>query len=145
MSFIPKWTAANIALNLDTFEKATKKQMVDALHYIGNEFIEKARNNGNYTDRTGNLRSSIGYAIFKNGIEVGSKFEIANEDENSEGVNAGKSAAKSISKTGFALVVVAGMEYAIAVESRGKNVLTLFAPTMGEVSEDLNKLLKDVG
>ena len=42
--------------------------------YLGEKFVNKARLEGNYKDRTGNLRSSIGYIILLNGKIVNQNF-----------------------------------------------------------------------
>ena len=47
--------------------KQRERVFINVLERIGQECIIEACNNGNYTDQTGNLRSSIGYAIFNNG------------------------------------------------------------------------------
>ena len=75
-----------------------------------------------FMDRTGNLRSSIGYAVYLNG-----SLKTKNFSGTGEGVNQGIEVCNDVAKdypTGWLLVVVAGMEYALAVESRGRDVLT---------------------
>jgi len=141
------WTAKNIVIPLTAFQAKERVAVIKALHYIGQEFIIRAREGGNYRNWTGNLRSSIGYAIFENGKELGSQFEMYKKDKDGKGVNAGIALAKEkVSKKGIALIVTAGMDYAIYVESlEGYNVLTLFAPSKSKVKRDLQKLLKYVG
>lgn len=144
-----RWTSKSIIIPIEKFKLASKAQMIMAMHYIGQEFIKKARDKssggGSYEDQTGNLRSSIGYAIFDNGKEVNSVFEVADKDENGEGVKSAKSLAKNqVAKTGLCLIVTAGMDYAAAVESKDHTVLTAFAPSESQVKKDLEKLLKYV-
>ncbi len=140
------WTAQNIVIPLTEFQVKERIAVIKALNFIGQEFIRNARLSGDYTDRTGNLRSSIGYAIYENGKELNSVFEIARNDEGEQGVKSGKDLAKEkVSKNGIALIVTAGMDYALYVEAKGFNVLTLFAPSEGKVKRDLQKLLKYVG
>jgi len=119
------------------------------LNFIGQEFIKKARDKsaggGSYRDQTGNLRSSVAYAIYDDGKEVNSDFEVADKDEDGSGVkNAKKLAKEMVAKTGLCLIVVAGMDYAAAVESKNYTVLTAFAPSENQVKRDLEKLLKYV-
>ena len=109
---------------LDKIEEA----IIFRLQFIGERFVTNARTNANFTDRTGNLRSSIGYAVFKNGEKISENFK--NADTGPDGrTGVGKSkeiaakAAESFPK-GFALIVVAGMEYAAAVESKNYDVIT---------------------
>ena len=92
----------------------------NTFNYIGIACVDEARENGSYTDRTGNLRNSIGYVVVKDGVIV------------SEGGFQGTGGEKSktlayklaTSTKGIVLIVVAGMNYASHVEAIGKNVLT---------------------
>jgi len=140
-----KWTSKSIIIPIEKFKAVSKVQMITALNWIGQEFIRKARDNGSYDDQTGNLRSSIGYAIFDNGKETNSVFEIADKDESGAGVKSAKKLAKEMAaKTGLCLIVTAGMDYAATVESKNYTVLTAFAPSENQVKRDLEKLLKYV-
>ena len=93
---------------------------------IGIDCVAEARKSGSYTDRTGNLRSSIGYCIVENGnIITKSGFEKVLSTA-SQGKGSGeKSLSDLISEysKGLVLIVVAGMNYAAAVEAKGYNVL----------------------
>lgn len=99
---------------------------INALKYVGLECVKEARKNGKYTDQTGNLRSSIGYAILEDGKPVKkSGFErvkatAAEAQGQSEALITRLAATYN---TGLVLVVVAGMDYAAYVEARGYNVL----------------------
>jgi hypothetical protein len=112
----------------------------------GELFITYAREKGSYTDHTGNLRSSIGYAILKDGHVIFESFPGLT----SEGVSAGKKAiAEAIGKysghKGFALIGVAGMEYGIFVESKGKDVITGSSyATMALLKNSLRELQKNI-
>ena len=107
----------NIQDRLDKIEAA----IINRLKYTGEEFVKNARTNANFKDHTGNLRASIGYAILKNGERV---------EESITGGVGGTAATNVISEVGaafpkgFVLLVVAGMEYAAAVESQSLDVLT---------------------
>ncbi|WP_276359902.1 hypothetical protein [Daejeonella sp. H1SJ63] len=100
--------------------------IISRFSYIGETFVKNARENGTYNDITGNLRSSIGYIVLKNGKQkAGGGFE--KYSNGSKGQTSGKKFLKEISvkfPSGYVLIVVAGMQYAAAVESRGKDVLT---------------------
>ena len=113
----------NNAIN-QRFEQAQNEvtdRMVRILRYVAELAINEARSNGSYRDVTGNLRSSVGYAIIIDGRIMEQNFTGGNE-----GVSKGKSLARELAskQPEIALVVVAGMKYASQVESRGKNVLT---------------------
>ena len=77
-------------------------------------------------DQSGNLRSSIGYVIVRNGNIV-TYSEFNQVKQGSDGVKEGKELAQELAKkyiSGYALIVVAGMNYAELVEAMdNKNVL----------------------
>lgn len=95
------------------------------LQYAGEAAINEARTNGNYTDRTGNLRSSTGYAVAEGGkiAKVGKFDTIGN---GGEGTTEGQKFAEDVAKESsadFSLSLVAGKEYASYVAAKDKNVL----------------------
>lgn len=109
--------------------KILQEEIFRALAYLGEQCIVKIRDRGpkeSWFDQTGNLRSSIGYAIYGEGRKViESAFDVVKNG--SQGAVEGKriidELATKYAET-FALVVVAGMDYADAVEARdGKDVL----------------------
>lgn len=96
--------------------------LIYRLNYVGVVCVNKARNDGSYKDQTGNLRSSIGYVILREGIIIeGSGF-----DKN-EGGEKGDVYIKGIAAGyphGIVLIVVAGMNYASYVEALNYDVLS---------------------
>lgn len=120
-----------------------------ALSYLGEQAVIKVRDRSgedSWFDQTGNLRSSIGYAIYERGkIEIQSAFKIVKKGF--EGLKEGKKMiddlASSYANT-YALVVVAAMNYAEYVEAKeNKDVLAsaeLFARE--KLNEYLNKALQ---
>lgn len=135
----PLFTAANIRKQLDDKRKEFEKKTLEALQYLGEEFVNKAREFGEYTDRTGNLRSSVGYVILKDGEMIDSNFELsAKGTEKQTGLQRGMEFAEELAilyGTGYVLIGVAGMQYAAAVESKGYDVITNSAPSDKDVSE----------
>ena len=104
-----------------------EEYILNELNYVGLEFVRNARTKADFTDRTGNLRSSIGYIILKNGKIVSENFEDSDQGtDKATGKTKGFEFAVSQSKSdlGFVLLVVAGMEYAVLVESKGYDVIT---------------------
>lgn len=106
-----------------------QEEIANTLAYLGEQCIIKIRDRSgddSWFDQTGNLRSSIGYAIYEDGRKIiESVFDIVKNG--SQGAVEGKrmidELAAKYAET-FALVVVAGMEYADAVEARdNKDVL----------------------
>lgn len=99
---------------------------ITVLNYVGLECVKEARTMRKYTDQTGNLRSSTGYAVVYNGrIVKQSNFEKVKQ-EATEGTATGKRLIQQLASSyadGLVLVLVAGMDYAVYVEARGYNVL----------------------
>ncbi len=125
MALEPKFTQAQIKARIDNFIKAIEKRQIQRLQYLGEQCVTKARLDGDYMDQTGNLRSSIGYVVFSNGTAIHQSFEQTGAGL--KGKNEGRAVAFKVGakfKDGICLVVVAGMNYALAVESRGRDVLT---------------------
>ena len=98
-----------------------ENEILKKLSFIGEHAVNDARGNGDYMDNTGNLRSSIGYTILKNGETVRtSSFDRVKQ----EASKAKKESTKLLDElrtkfnTGFVLIVVAGMDYAVTVEAR---------------------------
>jgi hypothetical protein len=100
----------------------------DAVNYA------KSNHTGRYTDQTGALNSSTGYQLYKDGSLIHSAFEASQGGSDSDsdgakakGIAAGeKAAAERASQLGahICAVIVAGMPYAVFVESKGYDVLT---------------------
>ena len=106
--------------------QAKLRVIANVLCNVGEQCIIEARNNGSYEDQTGNLRSSVGYAVLINGqvIQSGHVDKIKNGDEGvAEGLAFLQKRIKKASKKGVCLIVTAGMNYAEYVEARGYVVL----------------------
>ena len=128
----------------NAFEKLYKindLKVFQALGLIGEKVINKARLEGDYQNRTSNLRNSTGYII-----NEGSKTTKKDyKNESSEGGKKGLQVAKEFSsaKEGeIELVINAGMEYAIHVESKGKTVLSAFIPEAVQVAKTIEGYYK---
>ena len=105
-------------------EEKYRKAAILKLSYVGEQCIRDARLTGSYTDRTGNLRSSIGYVIVDRG-QVVQESAFPTVKQGSEGAKGGKAYAHELAQqfsSGIALIVVAGMSYASYVQRRGYNV-----------------------
>jgi hypothetical protein len=115
------------------------------LQYVGENALAVARNSGDYTDQTGNLRSSIGYIVAKNGKII--KRGGFNPNQNSgtegqEGASDGENFAIETLKdfsTGYVLIVVAGMKYAEYVEKKDYDVLTFTEAESKALARELFK------
>ena len=129
MGLIPRFTGSDVQRATFQGMQAVEEAIIQVLKYVGETFVKDARNavnidgafpKGDYTDRTANLRSSIGFVVLKDG-EV---LEDGLTGDSPEGVAAAKSAVAQLPKSGYQLIGVAGMEYASYVEAKGYNVIT---------------------
>ena len=104
---------------------AIRQTLLNKLVYVGESAVKEARDRGRYKDQTGNLRSSIGYAVLDNGkVFRQSSFDVVKSG--SEGSENGREFIQSLisdHSSGLVLIVVAGMEYAAYVEAKNLNVL----------------------
>lgn len=116
--------------------KLKVEALIDKLSYIGEGALRIAREQGSYTDRTGNLRNSTGYVIAVDGqVTTRAGFDSENED--------GAAFAEELARTtdGKAvLVVCAGMSYATYVSRRGYDVLDSAELEAKALAEKLLKL-----
>lgn len=107
-----------------------ERVMLRRLHKLGLDMTTHARtvtpghSSGGYNDQTGNLRSSIGYRIYKDGVPVedGGFQGGYGAEGGAKGEAGAKSALNLYSlpqgyEKGWTIVIVAGMSYASAVES----------------------------
>ena len=106
-----------------------RNEITMCLSKLGEECIAKIRDRSgteSWFDQTGNLRSSIGYAVYDYGMQkIQSAFQIvrSGNEGNAEGKRMLSQLSNDYSKV-YALVVVAGMNYADYVESlENKDVL----------------------
>lgn len=99
------------------------EKILNSFIMAGEEFVKDARGQlqdhaaGTYLDQTTNLRNSIGYFVYHNGVMVKENL-IGNAVANKEAVR------DLINPKGFQLIGIAGMNYASHVESKGYNVIS---------------------
>jgi len=98
----------------------------------------KVRASGGYNDDTGQLRSSVGGLIYRDGKVIHEDFELAPYGtDKAPGLEEGRSLAfaQLRESSGWGITIVAGKEYASWVETRhGLSVLT-------DASKELEKTL----
>ena len=132
MGITPTFKPADIKKRLDAFLKVVEKRQIERMQRLGELCVLHQKQNRGYTDQTSNLLSSTGYMVFVNGIAVHTAYEqeppkVSKSGVTYDGAQQGESLAKKVGakySNGISLVVTAGMSYAVAVESRGKDVLT---------------------
>jgi len=127
--FTPMFTQGDIDSFVNRFVDRAEEKLLNMLTAAGEMFVRYARESGRYIDHTGNLRSSIGYVIVKNGKIASRNFKKQDVGtEGSEGVNKAEKLARELANThntGLVLIGVAGMEYAVYVEAmESKDVIT---------------------
>lgn len=130
VSLRPRFNKQQIHEMLQKEKEKLVKLVLLRLQKIGEQFIINARTKtaaqGGFNDRTGNLRNSIGYIVLNNGRQVAVNFK-STVSGGSKGVSEGEKVAHEAARdlaNGMVLIVVAGMEYASAVEARGRDVIT---------------------
>ena len=138
----PKFDFNAINKRIAEYQKRIILAQILTLRFLGEECVKRARINADFIDQTGNLRSLIGYILFQDGVALSSYFKKVKKG--SDGTNEGRKLALQVGSEndeGLVLVVVAGMEYALAVESRGRDVLT---STEHFAKQELPRMLSDL-
>lgn len=105
---------------------------IRALSYLGELCVIEARDRPqeiSWIDHSGNLRSSVGYIIAKDG-KVVKYSDFRQVRGGSEGADEGKRFAEELAKNSnsdYVLIVVAGMNYAEYVEAMDNKVVLVSA------------------
>lgn len=155
MGIVPKFTLKDVRSYMEQYASRVEEVVIRNLQRLGEQTIIKVRDRSgeeSWYDQTGNLRSSIGYVVGRDG-EVISEGGFSQVLNGSEGSSEGKRFAEELAAqlTGkYFLIIVAGMNYASYVEEmENKDVLassSLFAekelPKMVKRIENMIKNLK---
>lgn len=143
----PLWKKSDIRKLFDKLGERAEFVIMDLLQRTGEEFVKIARLEGNYDNWTGNLRSSIGYVIVKDGSIVGRNFQVSEKKgtDKQTGKREGEQLAMDLVKTfskGYVMIGVAGMKYAVFVEAmENKDVLTRAADKADDFIKKHSRLL----
>lgn len=116
---------ASIYAYIDAQAERIEEEAVSNLEYAGEQAVATARQTQSYTDRSGNLRSSVGYVVVKDG-EIVRKSGFVKVKDGDDGVSEGERFAVSLAgryPEGIVLIVVAGKNYAVYVARKGYDVL----------------------
>ena len=147
MGIKPKFRRSQITIHAINEYLETEKSLIEALEFVGEGFIKEARkmtkDEGSFGDITGNLRSSIGYFIVKNGeVITETVYKSEKGSDRDSGVAASKDFIDKIKKSdGLYLYGVAGMDYAKDVEDKGYNVISMQSDlALVELKEILSEL-----
>jgi hypothetical protein len=153
MGITPKFTARDVVRAMGDRLKLVEDLIIRNLSYVGEHAVTVAREQHirNYTDRTGNLRASVGYVILKNGgVVFSGGFDPSaanNRTDGDTGAREGRALAEQLKgsyREGFVLIVVAGMYYGVYVEKRNYNVITFTSVEAKRRADELMRgLFKD--
>lgn len=102
-----------------------KQLLVRNFLYVGEQVLNAARSTDSYKDRTGNLRSSVGYVLVVDGqvYEMSSFNQVLDGRTGKQGgMDYARRLARKYRK-GIVLIVCAGMNYAAYVSALGRDVL----------------------
>lgn len=138
----PQFSSRQIEQQIMDFAATSERKFIQALQYIGEEFVNRARSINTYENQTGNLRSSIGYAIAKDGRVIGHNYKEV--DDGNEGIVKGMDLAESTASehpNGIILIVTAGMQYALYVEAMGYDVLSGSIPNRQSVIDSFIQMI----
>ncbi len=139
-SLIPAFSLNRIFDNINDLADARTKETIEVFSYVGTQFVNDMRTNGEYDDHSGNLRSSTGYIVLVDGDIVKRFVKTANKDDGGDGKKVANDLIERLRaefREGIMLVVFAGMEYAAAVEAHGKDVLTGSSERAGALLKEL--------
>lgn len=145
----PMWSDKDVERWFSYYTDRAEEKIFLLLQRAGEEFVKIAREKGKYTDHTGNLRSSIGYAIVGNGKILSENFQLSS-GKGTDKIT-GKQTAKRLTaelihlyNEGFVLIGVAGMKYAVIVESmENKDVISLAGMETEEYIKKQSRTLFD--
>lgn len=128
MAIKPGFTLADVRRHINKQVRKHENRVLMYMSAIGEQCVNIARSippETGFNDQTGNLRSSMGYVFYHNGRKIRDNFTQVLDGK--DGIKQGHKLAKQVSEDHMGkivLVVVAGMQYAVEVESRGRDVLT---------------------
>ncbi|EKY02116.1 hypothetical protein HMPREF9134_00502 [Porphyromonas catoniae F0037] len=110
---------------MDDFRKDTINGILEDLKFIAQGCYDEAMRRKSFTNDSGALSSSIGWAISLDGNIVYSGGLVSIGQGGSVGQSQGRKAIDELARgNGIKLILVAGMDYASEVEARGFDVNT---------------------
>jgi flagellar basal body rod protein FlgG len=121
MAIEAQFKSGKIKVAVDAYREKIHGAAIAFLSYLGEKLISYARERHNYTDQTGNLTNSIGYAVLHNKRIVKSGG-MSGSVSKSSSMNIINRMSTSGSNQ-YSLIIVAGMNYAAYVEAKGYNVI----------------------
>lgn len=143
MPITPRFSDDDIKRMFEPAINAVVERQIQRLSYLGELCAKEAKENHTYNDDTGALTGSFGYFILIDGILYSLKFSASAHKIAVENYMSIIEITSLSYNHGVVLVVVAGMNYALYVESKGYNVLSssehLAQKELPRMLADLNK------
>lgn len=144
------FSARQIQEKINARIEARKQAFIGRLFAIAEECLNNAKSNHKYSNRTGNLASSINYCIVDNGVIVTAgqwKATVGAEGNGQKGIQSGmqylQKVVSGLPQKGLIFVMVAGMPYASYVEAMSLDVLdTSEAMARAKIKQMIEKLTK---
>jgi hypothetical protein len=154
MGFVIRTSPEQLRQRLMEYHDQLIANMTEAFIMACTEAVNRARSTDTYKDRTNNLRSSIGFALYydgrmihqdfatngtgtggggavsfitKEGKEISFNASSSGDTSGQKGMLIGEILSNKVAQqytSGFVAVIVAGMHYALYVEAKGYDVLT---------------------
>jgi hypothetical protein len=110
---------------MNEFRKDTTDSVLEDLRFIAQGCYEEVMRRKGFTNDSGALSSSIGWAVSLDGNIVYSGGLVPTGQGGSIGQSQGRTAIDELVRgSGIKLILVAGMDYASEVEARGFDVTT---------------------
>lgn len=107
---------------VSAFKKKVDNETLFLLQSLGENLVKYARERHNYTDRSGHLTNSIGYVVVYKSQIVYSGINTNMPLAQKGALDTAMAMANRL-KDEWALIIVAGMNYAAYVEAKGYNVI----------------------
>lgn len=129
-----------LSLHLHKQSEAIDEKILQVLDTVGSRAVELAIKTKTYKDDTGNLTASIGYGVYKKGVEY-SVGGFGGGKGEQEGLNKLAAVASQHRNKSLVLIIVAGMEYALYLERNGYVILDGASVRLDNIlREELNKV-----
>nr|DAF67749.1 MAG TPA: hypothetical protein [Caudoviricetes sp.] len=122
MGLVAQFGSDYIGNKVSDFQKRLEAAGVFMLKYLGEDLAKYAKDNHNYTDQTGNLTNSIGYAVVRNKEIIYCDATNQPGEGSDAMLKAALKVVDGLTET-LSLIIVAGMNYAAYVEAKGYNVI----------------------
>lgn len=142
-----KFNLNGVDKDIARHQKRLERIVQDVFTAEGEKLTAHIRNRSkqeSWIDQTGNLRSSVGYVVTKNGAKVGSStFQQVKDGAEGAKIGAAEAERRALEqKADYAVSVVAGMEYAEFVEAHENKDVLASARLIAQ--EDIQTMEEDI-